>query len=108
MIICCQVVKPVAGNHPKVEVNKIINNKACQKVGIDTPIKEINMTALSNFEYGRVAEITPNGTPIKVAIKILQLAKRIVFGKRTNISSKTTRFETYDLPKSKSKTTLLI
>src|SRR5690625_7207405 len=101
MIICCQVVNPVAGNHPKVEVNKIINNKACQKVGIDTPIKEINITALSNFEYGRVAEITPNRTPMKVANKILQHAKRIEVGNRTNNTSKTTRLETYDIHKSR-------
>src|SRR5699024_623553 len=94
IIICCHVVNPVAGNQPKVDVNKIINNKACQKVGIDTPSNDINITKLSTFEYGRVAEITPKGTPIRVANKILQLANRIVFGNRTSISSITIRFET--------------
>src|SRR5690625_642558 len=94
IIICCQVVNPVAGNQPNVEVNKIMSKSACQKVGMETPIRETNITALSNFEYGRVAEITPRGTPIKVANKILQLAKRIVLGNLTRISSKTTRLET--------------
>lgn len=49
------------------------------------------MLTPSTSEYWRTAEITPTGTPIRVAMNMAAVASLRVVGKRVRISSNTGR-----------------
>ncbi|MPM66793.1 hypothetical protein SDC9_113704 [bioreactor metagenome] len=54
---------------------------------MDTPIKDMLVAILSNIEYCLVAEIIPIDTPTITEIATLSVAKSIVVGNLSKISS---------------------
>ena len=60
-----------------------------QKAGMARNMSEKTVMTLSNTLYCRMAEMMPNGMPIKAASTVLMTASDSVVGKREKISSVT-------------------
>ena len=61
------------------------------KLGMEAKSIATTMLTLSTMEYCLMAEITPTGTPISVAMSIASVARRSVVGNRVMISLTTGR-----------------
>src|SRR4030067_3523541 len=59
---------PKEGSHPKVNENTIMSMVPSQKVGMDTPNSETDVTARSRLEYWFLAELTPTTIEIRRAM----------------------------------------
>src|SRR5690625_153045 len=60
-------IMPEEGSQSKCTEKIIINIRACQNTGMDTPASAATVTVLSKKELGRTADITPAGMPISAA-----------------------------------------
>src|SRR5512139_60276 len=71
-----------------------INIMPSQKAGIEMPTRASTVTAMSVFEYWRVAERTPKGMATTIDRAMAKTASSTVLGKRSKIVPNTGRLET--------------
>ena len=78
---------PPTGSHLSMTPKTMINTMPSQKLGTLTPARAVTWLVLSIQVFCLTALITPNGSPITIASRMLEVDRMMVLGRRTRIAS---------------------
>src|SRR5215210_5149212 len=91
---------PMLGSRPYLTANTYLRITARKKIGIETPIREMNRLRWSNQLPCHLAAKNPRGIPNPIATIIAAIASWTVAGKRWPISLLTERRDAMLTPRS--------